>query len=151
MKKLKERILHLLKSNTTPHDIALGVSLGVFIAILPLYGFHTLLVVLFALMIPRANKIAIVVGTNISLPPTLPLITWAGYSIGRLLLNGGYPVMNWQMFKSFNRHNIFSFYYPLFVGSVVLGLACAMAFYFITLSFLKWKRRDNKRALKKSF
>jgi uncharacterized protein (TIGR03546 family) len=145
MKKLKERILHLLKTNTAPHDIALGVAIGVFIAILPLYGLHTVLVILFALMIPRANKIAILIGTNISLPPTLPFITWAGYSIGRFLLADGYPAMSWQMFKNFSRHNIFSFYYPLFLGSVILGLGCAFIFYFITLIFLKCRQGGDKK------
>lgn len=127
-----------------PWEIALGVAIGVFIAILPLYGFHTLLVVIFALLIPHANKIAILVGTNISLPPTLPFITWAGYSIGRLLLGDKYPAMSWQMFKNFSRRSIFDFYYPLFVGSVILGLGCALIFYFVTLFFLKWKRRNKK-------
>ncbi|MBC8436621.1 MAG: DUF2062 domain-containing protein [Candidatus Omnitrophica bacterium] len=144
MKRLKERIVGLLKLNTTPHEIALGVGIGVFIAILPLYGFHTLLVILFAIMIRRANKIAILVGTNISLPPTLPLITWAGYSIGKLFLGDSYPALNWQIFKNFDRQSIFNLYYPLFLGSVVLGLSCAFIFYLIILFFLKRRERHRK-------
>lgn len=145
MRKVKERIRHLLRLNTTPHEIALGVALGVFIAILPLYGFHTLLVLIFALMVPRANKIAILAGTNISLPPTLPFITWAGYGIGNFFLGGGYPPIGWQMFKDIDRQSIFNLYYPLFLGSVALGLASGFIFYFITLFFFRWKRRKHKK------
>ncbi len=144
MKKLKEKVLALLKMNTSPGEIALGIAIGCFIAILPLYGFHTLLVVIFALLIPHANKIAILVGTNVSLPPTLPFITWGGYGIGRFLLGDKYPAMSWEMFKGISRRSIFDFYYPLFVGSVVLGLGCALLLYLITYFFFKWKRRDKK-------
>ena len=145
MKKIKEKILALLKQNTAPSEIALGVAIGCFIAILPLYGFHTLLCVLFALLIPHANKIAILIGTNVSLPPTLPFITWAGYTIGRSLLGDKYPAMNWQMFRNFTRHNIFDFYYPLFAGSVILGLGCALILYFVTFFFCRYRQRNKKR------
>jgi len=146
MKKLKEKIIALLKLNNSPTEIALGVAIGCFISILPLYGFHTLLCVLFALMIPHANKIAILVGTNVSLPPTLPFITWGGYSIGRALLGDKYPPMGWEMFKSFSRRSIFDFYYPLFVGSVVLGLGCALVLYFATFFIFKYRRRKRENA-----
>ncbi len=55
---IKQRFLSLLKMNNTPEEIALGVSLGVFIGVTPLYGFHTLMVILFALAVKKANKIA---------------------------------------------------------------------------------------------
>jgi uncharacterized protein (DUF2062 family) len=136
--KIEHTIIHLLTLNHTPHGIALGVALGVFIAITPTYGFHTLLVILAAFLIPKANKIAIFLGTNISLPPTVPFITWGGYEIGRFMMPGEYPQLSeeffkglrhlsfWQMFEAV-RH----LYWPLFAGSVVLGLACALIFYVI--------------------
>lgn len=73
---IKQRFLALLKMHNSPREIALGVSLGVFIGVTPLYGFHTLLVILFALAVKKANKIAILIGTNISIPPTMPFLTW---------------------------------------------------------------------------
>ena len=76
-----------------PSEVALGVAIGVFIAILPLYGLHTILVLTAAFFIRRANVIAMLVGTNISLPPTVPFITWAGYNIGRLMLGNKYAYM----------------------------------------------------------
>ena len=75
-----------LKEHPDPHGIALGVAIGSFIGILPLYGLHTVLCVIALFLIPRANKLAILVGTNISLPPTIATITWTAYDIGRLLL-----------------------------------------------------------------
>jgi len=133
--------------NNTPYDIALGTSIGIFIAILPLYGFHTLLVLIAAVLVRRANKIAILVGTNISLPPTLPFITWAGYEIGRFILGNKLPPLRWVDFKGITFQKILDFYPPLFIGSLVLGVMCALIFYFITFFVVKGfkERREHAR------
>ena len=144
MGKLKKRLLLLVKSNNTPREIALGVAIGVFIAITPLYGFHTLMVIIFALLIPRTNKIAILVGTNISIPPTTPLITWAGYSIGKFILGNNYPALEWLTLKNLTFRDIPYLFYPLFVGSLILGIICAIVFYFIVL-FVIGKMRKRKK------
>jgi len=137
MRSFKESVLYLIKLNSTPQGIALGVAIGVFIGITPLYGFHTLMVILFAMMIPRTNKVAILAGTNISIPPTTPFITWAGYSIGRVVLGNGYPPLGWSMFKSITYDNASRFYFALLVGSLILGVFCAVIFYFITFIAMK--------------
>ena len=138
---LMERLRRLIALHNSPEEIALGVAIGVWIAVMPLYGFHTILVIIFAFLVRKANKIAILLGTNISLPPTVPFITWAGYEIGRMFLRGGYPPLNWQAFKGFTYKSIFKFYYPLLLGSFVLGMGCAILFYFLTLWFVKRRRR----------
>ncbi|MFH1062285.1 MAG: DUF2062 domain-containing protein [Candidatus Omnitrophota bacterium] len=143
--KFKQILAKLLTLNNTPPEIALGVSIGVMIAIMPLYGFHTILCVIFAILIPRANKIAILIGTNISLPPTLPFITWAGYSIGRLILGARYEPLSLSDFKGITFKQMLDFYYPLFIGSFVLGLILAIIFYFIILWFMN---RRKARMLK---
>jgi uncharacterized protein (TIGR03546 family) len=137
LKKIKQIFFKALRLNNTPHEIALGVSIGVFIAILPLYGLHTLLVVIFAMMIPHANKIAILLGTNISLPPTVPFITWVGYEIGRFFLNKSYPPFNLAYFTKINFQIIKDLYLPLFIGSFILGIISAIIFYFIALFIVK--------------
>jgi uncharacterized protein (DUF2062 family) len=145
MAKLKEKILQLLSLNRRPQDIALGVAIGVFIAIMPLYGLHTLLVLLAAFLVRRANIIAILIGTNISLPPTLPLITWAGYSLGRIILRNSYPAIDLTSLSKLSYKHFLIFYYPLVVGSAVLGLSLASIFYFITLHLTrKWQARKSR-------
>ncbi|MCX5702424.1 MAG: DUF2062 domain-containing protein [Candidatus Omnitrophica bacterium] len=132
--KFKEALIKLIKSHNTPRGIALGVAIGVFIAILPLYGLHTVMVIIFAILIPQANKLAILLGTNISLPPTVATITWTAYDIGRfILINKDYPPLSWSYFKKIRPEVFKDFYYPLFLGSVILGLLCAVVFYYITL------------------
>jgi uncharacterized protein (TIGR03546 family) len=145
MPKLKERIWRLVKLNSTPEGIALGVAVGVFIAITPFYGLHTLMVVLAILLIPRTNKVAILVGTSISIPPTTPLITWAGYSIGRAILGEQYPALGLSMLKDFTYRDIPRLFYPLLLGSIILGIICAIIFYFTVLFLIKNIRNRRRR------
>ncbi len=130
--KIKSVIFKLIRLNSTPSGIALGVALGVFIGTTPLYGFHTAMVLLAAFFVPRTNKVAILLGTNISIPPTMPFLTWGGYEIGRRVLGSVHPPLSWKYFSHITLKNLGDFYYPLFVGSVILGLILAVIFYFIT-------------------
>ena len=134
----------LLKAHHEPQEIALGVAIGSFIAVLPLYGLHTILCVVAAVLVRKANKLAILLGTNVSLPPTVATITWTAYDIGRFLLaEKHYPPLSWEYIKNFKIARVSEFYYPLFVGSLVLGLLCAVFFYFLTLIIARYLR--NRR------
>lgn len=131
-----------LKAHHAPREIALGIAIGSFIAVLPLYGLHTILCVIAIILIPKANKLAVLLGTNISLPPTVPAITWAAYDIGRTLLaDKHYPPLSWEYIRNFKIERLSEFYYPLFMGSLILGLICAVVFYFITLVAVDWYRK----------
>jgi uncharacterized protein (TIGR03546 family) len=137
---LKDRFWALIRLNNSPHEIALGVAIGAFIAITPLYGFHTLLVILAAVSIRRVNKIAILLGTNVSTTPTFPFITWAGYSIGRWMLGAAYPPIHWAMFRHMDMNGLMKFYVPLFLGSLVLGFFAAVVLYGLTRWFVTARR-----------
>lgn len=129
--KFKRIAVRLLRLNNSPREIALGVAIGVFIGILPVYGLHTVLVIIAAILVRSANKIAIFLGTSISLPPTIPPITWAGYEIGRRLLSGEFEPLSWSVFKNITFQKICRYYQPLFLGSVILGIICAVIFYLV--------------------
>ncbi len=151
IRKIKATVVHLLKLNNTPHGIALGVAIGVFIAITPTYGLHTVLVVIAAFFIPQANKMAIFLGTNISLPPTLPFITWGGYEIGRLVLDRTYPDLSEAYFGNLSHLSLWGIvkaikymYKPLFIGSVILGVICGVIFYIIV--FFVARAIEKKKA-----
>ncbi len=106
--KFKKILVKLIRQHNSPQEIALGAGIGAFISCLPVYGLHTVLVILAAIIVRPANKIAIFLGTNLSLPPTLPFITWAGYEIGRFILKGDLPPLSWEFFKNFSFGKIVS-------------------------------------------
>jgi len=146
--KFKKLAVRLLRLNNSPREIALGVGLGVFIGVLPVYGLHTLLVVIAALLVRPANKIAILLGTNISLPPTVPVITWAGYEIGRCVLGNGLEPLSWSVFKDITLQKLSSYYPTLFIGSLILGVVCAGIFYILTFIIVKMIKSRKKTCLR---
>ncbi len=139
--KVQQLIKHIFHANNTPQEVALGVSVGIFIGFLPLYGLHLVLVLIAALLIRRANKIAILLGTNISMPLIIPFITWASYGIGRLLLPDDYPDLHWTLFKNFSYKDASMLLYPLFLGSIALGACCAVISYGITYRIARDRQR----------
>ncbi|MBU0547305.1 MAG: DUF2062 domain-containing protein [Candidatus Omnitrophica bacterium] len=143
--KFKRTVVRLFRLNNSPQEIARGVAIGVFIGILPVYGLHTVLVVIAAILIRSANKIAIFLGTSISLPPTIPPITWAGYEIGRYILKGRFEPLSWSVFKNITFQKICSYYQPLFLGSVILGIICAAIFYLLVFYMAKRFSLARKR------
>ncbi|MFA5286746.1 MAG: DUF2062 domain-containing protein [Candidatus Omnitrophota bacterium] len=141
-------LVRAFKAHNKPHEIALGVAIGAFIGILPVYGFHTILCVIAFFLIPKANKLAVLLGTNVSLPPTVATITWTAYDIGRMILiNKHYPPISWEYLRDLRFSKISAFYYPLLIGSVVLGLLVALILYLITWVIVNQIRK--KHALKK--
>ncbi len=145
MSNIKVLFRKLLKLNNTPEEIALGIAIGIFIGVTPLYGFHTAIVVLLAMLIPRTNKIAILAGSNISIPPTEPFISWAGYEIGKFILKGNYPAIHWSMLKNFTFKNITNILYPLFLGSIILGAITSIISYFLILMIIRKVKQGKKR------
>lgn len=141
---LKNILFRLILQNSTPGGIALGAAIGAFIAVLPVYGFHTILVIIAAIIVPPANKVAILLGTNISLPPTVPFITWGGYEIGRMLLPGRFDPLQLSDFKHITFQGIASRYQPLFLGSVILGVICAVGVYFLVFFVVKRIKERKK-------
>lgn len=137
---LKRRLLDLWNSNSSPHEIALGIAIGVFIGIAPFYGFHIIMACIVAFTMKRINKVAIFLGMNISLPPTIPFITWSGYIIGRKILGNISPSLGWEEFRHLSFDVFIHFFYELLIGSFVMGTALSVLFYLLILMILKRKR-----------
>ncbi len=83
----------LLKENLDPGHAAAAVFLGIFIGIVPIYGFQTLAAVGVALLF-RLNKPLTVAGTFINNPLLLPLIVVASVDLGCFLRGSPFPPWN---------------------------------------------------------
>lgn len=78
---LKHRVLRI---SDTPHNIALGLALGLGVSFTPLLGTHFVQAGALALMF-RANVAAAILGTFVGNPLTFPFFWWAGFSFGGYL------------------------------------------------------------------
>ena len=136
--KIKAYILRFSKKGLTPHEISLGVAVGIFVAFIPLFGTHTLTAIALASLL-RVNTLIVLLGTQISNPLTFPLQLLISAEVGSLLLNGRFLEMRFAGEISYLSHYIV----PILLGSLVLGIL------FSGLSFFLVKGLLNKRMLEK--
>ncbi len=83
----------LLKENLDPGHAVAAVFLGIFIGIVPIYGFQTLAAVGVALLF-RLNKPLTVAGTFINNPLLQPVIVVASVDLGCFLRGSPFPPLN---------------------------------------------------------
>lgn len=83
----------IIKSQEPAHKKAAAVALGVFVGMSPFWGLHTLLVFLLAAAF-KLNKVTAFLFSNISIPPLIPIIVYAGYQLGSLITGRGFA---WEL------------------------------------------------------
>ncbi|MBI2876874.1 MAG: DUF2062 domain-containing protein [Candidatus Tectomicrobia bacterium] len=148
--KLKKALHDLLSLEDTPHRIALGFALGVFVAFSPLMGLHIVSALAIAATL-RINSLVVLTGTLVNNPWTIALIYGGSLYLGRWILQEGGPIMAvslqedllvqglWDVAKS----NLL----PLLVGTSLLGFGTAILSYLIL--FLLVRSYSVRRALKR--
>ena len=130
----------LLTLRASPHDIALGASIGVFVAFTPTFGVQMLLAAAIATML-RTSRPAAMIPVWISNPITMgPIYAFTWY-VGTLLSPttvaaatrladpdaAAAPIFDYTFTGLFNAGT--ALIWPLTVGGVFVGLVCALITY----------------------
>lgn len=85
--KLRQSWEALKAEHATPSRLGVAMGVGVFCGCSPFHGFQVLLALGLAWLL-KVNKLAVLLGLQISAPPLTPLIVFAGLQLGALLLQG---------------------------------------------------------------
>lgn len=133
--KVKKAIVSEIKcAENTNATIALSLSLGVFLAFSPAWGFQTVLAISLALLL-KLNKILTLITVNISsVPPLIPLIVIAGYQTGALLLHGEFQE---NIPDLMNLSTLGKNYLQFALGSFILASGLGIFFYLTFYLLLK--------------
>jgi uncharacterized protein (DUF2062 family) len=132
--------------NGDPHYVAMGMAVGVFVAVTPTIPFHMAIAVALAFAL-KASKPAAVIGVWFSNPITVPPLYYGSYKLGMLMLGcidgPDPPVLSLQeLLKQGVDVTI-----AMIIGGAVLGIVPATASYFVTRYFFR-KLRARRRAKK---
>lgn len=111
----------LLNEGLDPRRAAAAVFLGVFIGIMPIYGFHALTAVGVALLF-RLNKPLTLAGTLVSNPLLQPLIVFSSVELGCLLRLGSFQRLSLSDLAVAGTHLTREQFIIWLIGSVALGL-----------------------------
>lgn len=126
-------IVHL---QDTPHAIALGTAIGVFIGLTPTFGIQMLLVFTVAFLARpffRFNQFAALVAVYVSNPFTMLPIYWFNYRLGTIFVPSD---ITWTQFKNLFQYSsyaewtttIANVFYTLGAPLVIGSLLCATIF-----------------------
>jgi uncharacterized protein (DUF2062 family) len=125
IQKLKLRvqkfIVLLLNEGLDPYRAAAAAFLGIFIGIMPIYGFHALAAVGVALLF-RLNKPLTVAGTLVSNPLLQPLIVFSSVELGCLLRLGSFQPLSLSDLAAAGTHLTKEQFFIWLIGSVALGI-----------------------------
>lgn len=122
----------------TRQSMALGVSLGWSIGLLPLYGFHVALALLIGSRI-RCHLPTAVLGTYVANPLTIPAILMLQYFAGTWLIQ--MSQFN-SIFKSFGPGLFTRYALPFILGGVMSAIAAGVVGYFCVNILLARKLKE---------
>ena len=129
----------LIQSHEPIHKKVKAVMLGVFIGVLPIWGLHTLSVIVLAHVF-KLNKFIAFLASNISFPPLVPILVFLSMIIGKWVLGTGKVIVfNMDItVESIKDHLV-----QYAVGSTILAPILALLFGLLTFVYLSSTRTQK--------
>lgn len=146
----------LLLHNENPSKVAIAIGFGVFMGILPIWGFQMLTAAFLAHFF-RLNKILVLAASNISIPPLVPFIIYFSYKIGgkvvsnpenlskENLLQLKQQIMDGQFYSTFQElgYSIYQYIVGSLVFGISFGLLVGLLTYLVMKTSMFIKRKSN--------
>jgi len=139
---VKEQIT---QHNERPFKVASALGFGVFMGIVPIWGFQ-MLTAAFLAHLMRLNKILVLAASNISIPPLIPFILYFSYKTGGIVLRKEGSLTSETITNLKNQILTGNFYdtlhalgydfYQYIIGSLIFGLALGLAMWIVSYLLL---------------
>ncbi len=125
---------HLYNPHHSAQLKAISVAVGIFMGILPIWGFQ-LVSAIFLAIIFKLNKPLVIVAANISIPPMIPIIIFLSYKSGVLWM--GKNAMQINFSNSITLESIKNNLAQYIYGSITLAVFAAIVSGLLTFILLK--------------
>lgn len=142
--RLNQILVRMRQLEGDPRYIAMGMAVGIFVSIMPIIPLQTVVAVALAYLL-RGSKSAAALGTWLSNPLTVPLVYYANYKLGCLLL-GCQTTLDSIAFNSFSELMELGIEvtWAMIVGGLVIGAILGVAAYFSTWHIFTSMRRRSR-------
>jgi uncharacterized protein (DUF2062 family) len=131
---IKTKILNSSDSNL---KLTFSIAFGIFMGIVPVWGYQ-MLIALFLAWLLKLNKVIVIAAANISLPPMIPFILYFSYITGVYVTGSSLRLNFSEISFQIIKQNLLCY----IVGSVVFAML--MAFVMGTISYvLLWVFRKK--------
>jgi glycosyltransferase involved in cell wall biosynthesis len=131
-----------IKPEESNFSKAKSVGFGLFMGILPIWGFQLLVGIPLSIYF-RMNKVLFLTAANISIPPFIPLIIFGSYKFGGLFYKDGVQLTS---FKDLTLESIHVNLVQYFLGGTLLAVAAGLVGFVATYLPLSIFRRTLKPA-----
>jgi glycosyltransferase involved in cell wall biosynthesis len=133
---------HLLKSGHSDEKKAASIAFGVFMGIIPIWGFQ-LVAAIFLAFVFKLNKALVIIAANISIPPMIPLIIFLSYKMGAYWMGDRMVKIDFSHNISLStiKANLEQYIY----GSITLAIIAGIGAGLISWIVLKTTRRPVVR------
>lgn len=143
--KIKNFIKKFFLIDDSPHKVAAGAALGIFMGVVPGEGVISTLLVATLFRFNRLSATAAIFATNMwSTVLVLPLAAITGGFLFRVnsqtLINSFHETYSLGLSYFFSKMILFELVLPLMVGYIISALTIALVFYFLLYFLLKYKK-----------
>jgi uncharacterized protein len=142
-------LYRLRRLSASPHAIALGFGAGAFAAVTPYVGTHMAIALVLA-WVAGGSMVAALLGTFVGNPLTYPIIWFASYKVGNVILGSEavktHADLSHALFKaSFDQ--LWPILKPMTLGSIPLGVLVAAGCYFAVKPMVEAYQHRRRRDL----
>ncbi|MBW2996468.1 DUF2062 domain-containing protein [Candidatus Woesearchaeota archaeon] len=138
--KLKKIFLTIVKSHTSPHQIALGAAIGVFLSILPTFSIGMFLA-LFIAWKKKLNLLATYLGTLVVNPIYGSFVYFLNYKFGNFILGN-----NQSIIMPITLDNIKFVAKQVYLGGIIISTITSILVYFLLYSIVvKYRERRERK------
>ncbi len=135
----KKGLKEVLKSNDSNAKLSAAIGFGLFMGVVPVWGYQMILAAAIAHLV-KLNKVIVLLASNISIPPMIPVIVYSSYKMGALFVKE--PVVfifNKNISLQTIKVSLLQYIYGSFALAVLLGAAG----FFVAWGILSVARRNQ--------
>ena len=130
----------LKAEHATPTRLGVGVGVGVFVGCSPAHGFQVLICLGLAALL-RLNKLAVMLGLQVSAPPLTPLVIFAGLQTGEWVRFRRFlPLSPTQIRAAVGPHLARSLIIDFVLGSLIVGAVLGTLAGVVTTALVRRRR-----------
>ena len=125
-------------------ELATGLAVGAFIANLPLYPVQTLAAAYVAQRL-HLHLLAVVLGSQLSIPLLSPFLIAAAIGVGHLVLRGDWPALSdFNVVNVGFAHLFRNLLLEWLVGGIIVGFACAVVVFVLAVGLFRFVAADSE-------
>ncbi len=136
---IKRYANEVINSNVGNREFTLSVMLGIFMGIVPIWGYQIVCTIFLAHFL-KLNKVIAVLFSNISIPPMIPFILFGSYATGCWIL-GDELIFH---YNTLNFRNVTQVLAQYLVGSVIFAALCSLIAGGITYCIIRLVRKSKQ-------